>query len=56
MKIAICDDSIECNGKMNEMLMKYLRKNDIERYEITVYLSGSHLIDDFSQSKYDLIF
>ena len=56
MRIAICDDVKKYNDQLNKMLRNYMRRNQINNYEIKEYTSGVELLKEYSNGMFDFIF
>lgn len=55
IKIGLCDDITDYNKKMEDHIERYGKENHIE-VKITSYGSGSQLLLNFQERKFDLIF
>ena len=55
IKVALCDDIIDYNKKMESYIEKYSDENHVE-VKITSYGSGSQLLLNFQKRKFDIIF
>jgi len=56
MRIAICDDVKKYNDHLKKMLKDYMKRKQIDNYEIKEYTSGMDLIKGYSNGIYDFIF
>ena len=55
IKVALCDDIIDYNKKMESYIEKYGNENHVE-VKITSYGSGSQLLLNYQKRKFDVIF
>lgn len=55
IKIALCDDIIEYNKKMESLIVRYEEDNHIE-VKVVSYGSGTQLLLNFQKRKFDIIF
>jgi len=56
MKIAICDDDKKCTDKLEVMIKSYTNRNEIEKYDIIKFSSGTALVDKYVVGNFDIIF
>jgi len=56
MNIAICDDNKNCIDLLSEFIKKFIRINNIEKSNISVYMTGDSLIKEFFPHKFNIIF
>lgn len=56
MKIAICEDEEFFSERLNELISKYMSKNNLE-FSVSIFDNGEHLAEQYScGERYDIIF
>ena len=56
MNIAICDDQKSYNEKLSGMLRNYLKRKNIDDFDISTFTSGRKLSETHKKGMYDFIF